>query len=132
MHEDRPALRVHLTNVAGAGATRLLQSLLPALERDAQARIDEIHLPDRGELAGYQPQHAGTSAMVYRRRLPNALSRLLECTLLARRFEGSSPLLVLGDLPLACHAPQTVFVQTPHLTAGATRGRWLLKRRAPP
>ena len=63
--------------------------------------------------------------MVYRRRLPNALSRLLECTLLARRFEGSSPLLVLGDLPLACHAPQTVFVQTPHLTAGATRGRWL-------
>ena len=33
---------------------------------------------------------------VYRRRLPNALSRMLECTWLAGRFDGDSPLLVLG------------------------------------
>lgn len=56
-----------------------------------------------------------TVTHVYQRRLPNALSRLLECTLLAGRFDGDSPLLVLGDLPLRCRGPQTVFVQTSHL-----------------
>jgi hypothetical protein len=56
----------------------------------------------------------------YRRHLPNALSRLVECTCLARQFDGALPLLVLGDLPLRCVAPQTVFVQTPHLIGHGT------------
>jgi glycosyltransferase involved in cell wall biosynthesis len=39
----------------------------------------------------------------------------LECFVFASKFDGNTPLLVLGDLPLRCNAPQVVFVQTPHL-----------------
>ena len=111
----RLPVRLHLTNVAGAGASQLLQSLLPALERDPRVVVARIELPDRGKLAEYRSSSQATKVEVYRRRLPNALSRMLECTLLAGRFDGESPLLVLGDLPLLCRGPQTVFVQTPHL-----------------
>jgi len=101
--------------VAGAGASQLLQSLLPALERDPGVVVERIELPDRGELADYRSSSPTTVAEVYRRRLPNALSRMLECTLLAGRFDGESPLLVLGDLPLRCRGPQTVFLQQSNL-----------------
>lgn len=108
-------VRLHLTNVAGAGASQLLQSLLPALERDPGVMVERIDLPDRGALSAYRSSSSTTVVEVYRRRLPNALSRMLECTWLAGRFDGDSPLLVLGDLPLRCRGPQTVFVQTPNL-----------------
>lgn len=115
----RSPVRLHLTNVAGAGASQLLLSLLPALERDPGVVVERIELPDRGKLADYHSSSPATVAEVYRRRLPNALSRLLECTWLANRFDGESPLLVLGDLPLCCRGPQTVFVQTPNLLSPA-------------
>lgn len=111
----RPPVRLHLTNVAGAGASQLLQSLLPALERDPGVMVERIELPDRGKLANYRSSSPTTVAEVYRRRLPNALSRMLECTWLASRFDGESPLLVLGDLPLRCRGPQTVFLQQSNL-----------------
>jgi hypothetical protein len=77
--------------------------------------VERIDLPDRGALSTYQSLNTSTKVEIYQRRLPNILSRLLECTLLAGRFDGEFPLLVLGDLPLRCRGPQTVFVQTPHL-----------------
>ena len=49
--DHQPAVRLHLTNVAGAGATQLLQSLLPALELCSHFTITEIYIPDRGVLA---------------------------------------------------------------------------------
>ena len=108
-------LRVHLTNVSGAGATQLVKSLLPALEKNATVFVSEMYLPDHGDLAKYQKLQLNTLSMRYRRWLPNAISRVLECLVLARFFAGHTPLLVLGDLPLRCKAFQTVFVQTPHL-----------------
>jgi hypothetical protein len=111
----RGRVRLHLTNVAGAGASQLLQSLLPALERNPCVVVERIELPDRGKLADYHSSSPATVAQVYRRRLPNALSRMLECTWLAGRFDGESPLLVLGDLPLRCRGPQTVFLQQSNL-----------------
>lgn len=93
----------------------MLQSLLPALERNTSAEIADLYLPDRGGMASYKPAKSSTHFQRYRRLLPNALSRLLECTLLGRRFDGETPLLVMGDLPIRCNAPQTVFVQTSHL-----------------
>jgi glycosyltransferase involved in cell wall biosynthesis len=109
------ALRLHLTNVAGAGATQLLLSLLPALERNPRSFVSEIYLPNRGGLTFYESKFESCLCIRYRRWLPNALSRILECLFLARRFDGNTPLLVLGDLPLRCKAPQVVFVQTSHL-----------------
>ena len=136
-----PTVRLHLTNVAGAGAIQLLKSLLPAVESAEGIRVTHIHLPNRGDLAHYRPHGAGTKAEPYRRRLPNAISRLLECTWLGGQFNGTSPLLVFGDVPLRCKAPQTVFVQTPHMIPPATphRGvdrfkyaiaRWIFRRNA--
>jgi glycosyltransferase involved in cell wall biosynthesis len=109
------AMRVHLTNVAGAGACQLLNSLLPALERNGKVPISEIYLPDRGPLSSYKKCDLTQTSHQYRRYLPNALSRIFECIVIARRWNGKTPLLVLGDLPLRCNAQQTVFVQTPHL-----------------
>lgn len=111
----RTSLRLHLTNVAGLGATQLLLSLLPALERNVKVVISDIHLPDRGPLAKYQNIQVTAISKIYHRFLPNALSRVLECLVFSRGFDGVTPLLVFGDIPLRCNAPQTVFVQTPHL-----------------
>jgi len=107
--------RIHLTNVTGLGACQLLHSLLPALENDTHTTIEQIYLPDRGTLSTYQSANPSTITSIYHRRLPNTLSRMLECTMLAGRFSGDAPLLVLGDLPLRCRGFQAVFVQTPHL-----------------
>ena len=131
-------LRVHLTNISGAGATQLVQSLLPALEQSSAVEITQVYMPDRGALAGYQTQG---HALTYGRRLPNSLSRLLECTILAGQFDGDEPLLVLGDIPLRCKAPQTVLVHTPNLLKPTTRiwsmgalkyaiSRWLFRLNA--
>ena len=109
------ALRLHLTNVSGAGATQLMLSMLPKLERSPHVKITEIFLPDHGALATYQKLPDTGLSITYQRWLPNALSRLLECFVFAFRFNGNTPLLVLGDLPLRCNAPQTVFVQNSHL-----------------
>lgn len=117
------SLRIHLTNISGAGATQLVRSLLPALEQDAATTLTQLYLPDHGALAGYQPSGEQTRTMTYRRKFPNALSRVLECTVLAGQFNGDEPLLVLGDLPLRCKAPQTVLVHTPNLLKPTTR-KW--------
>ena len=121
---DRP-FSLHLTNLAGTGAVQLAASLLPALERAAGYRLEQLHLPDRGALAGYRRSSDGPAPIRYRRRLPNALSRVLECLVPPRRFDGGTPLLVLGDLPLRCKTRQVVFVQTQHLVQGDRSGhRW--------
>lgn len=111
----QPSARLHLTNVSGVGATQLLQSLLPALEHCGHTTITQIYLPYNGALANYLPTKASTAIAKYRRWLPNAVSRLLECTLHGWQFDGGVPLFVLGDLPIRCNARQTVFVQTSHL-----------------
>ena len=111
----QPSVRVHLTNIAGLGAIQLLNSLLPALEGNDGVRVVETYLPDRGELASYTGTDPTVRRTYYRRYLPNALSRVVECLFPGRRFDGAVPLLVMGDLPIRCNARQTVFVQTPHL-----------------
>ena len=118
----RLRLRLHLTNIAGLGAVRLAQSLLPALVRAGAGRIAVMYLPAQGGLAAYHPTDEAIQLQRYCRFLPNALSRFLECTLLARQFDGDEPLLVLGDIPLRCKTRQTVFVQTPMVIEGESAG----------
>lgn len=108
-------VRLHLTNVVGLGATQLLQSLLPVLEKSVIADVSEIYLPDRGQLSHYEPSKSCIRVLRYRRICPNAISRMLECLNLGRKFNASSPLLVLGDVPIAHVNNQVVFVQTPHI-----------------
>lgn len=113
--EPGGALRVHLTNVTGLGAVQLAKSLLPPLEALPSVRVEEIYLPETGELASFARTSPGPVPRRYARRLPRVISRFLECTALGGRFDGVTPLLVLGDVPIRCEAPQTVLVQTPHL-----------------
>jgi glycosyltransferase involved in cell wall biosynthesis len=116
----RTSVRVHLTNVVGAGASQLLLSLLPALESNQNTCVEELYLPDKGPLKGYLPSSRNTRCIIYRRRLPNAISRIMECTIFGGRFKGATPLLVLGDLPVRCEGQQIVFVQTTHLVHSST------------
>lgn len=111
----RTAIRLHLTNVKGAGATELLLSLIPAIELDTRIWVSSLYLPNSGRLHSYQPSFSFTYTEIYTRKILNSFSRFFECTLLAWRFNGDSPLLVFGDIPLSCKAPQVVFVQTPNL-----------------
>jgi len=108
-------VRFHLTNVIGAGASQLLLSLLPAFERNLNLVVEKIYLPSSGALTTYKYLNSSSVAEVYNRYLPNSISRFLECTFLARKFNGSSPLVVFGDIPLRCSCPQIVFIQNAHL-----------------
>ncbi|MEC5159793.1 MULTISPECIES: glycosyltransferase [unclassified Janthinobacterium] len=118
-------VRLHLTNIIGLGATQLLRSLLPSLESLPGYRLETLYLPASGPLAAHIAADPRTRLALYRRYLPNALSRVLECTLFGAGFDGATPLLVLGDIPLRCRARQTVFVQNSLLTKGADTGHSL-------
>lgn len=122
-NDHKSAIRLHLTNIVGLGAVSLLQSLLPALAANRSHRLTQLYLPAKGPLANLNL--AGTQLIRYKRYLPNAISRVLECTLLGSYFDGDTPLLVFGDLPIKCRTRQTVFVQTSLLIPGERSGRRL-------
>lgn len=122
---ERMAFRLHLTNVSGLGAVRLLQSLLPSLVAQPNYRLEEVYLPASGEISNFELFEDDTVRSYYKRYLPNSISRLFECTLFGGRFDGDTPLLVLGDIPIKCKSEQTVFVQTTLLIRGSRTGRKL-------
>jgi hypothetical protein len=122
--KKQKAVRFHLTNIAGLGAVQLLQSLLPALEQQ-DYQIEEIYLPACGELSHYKATGTKTRLLPYKRYLPNSISRFLECILLGYKFDGKTPLLVFGDIPIRCKTKQTVFVQTPLLVQNIKTDRQL-------
>jgi len=122
---ERKPIRLHLTNIVGLGAVRLLQSLLPSLVNQTRYKLEEVYLPANGELSNFSLFQKDTVQSYYKRFIPNAISRLFECTLFGNKFDGDTPLLVFGDIPIRCNAKQTVFVQTPLLIRGSSTGRKL-------
>jgi hypothetical protein len=124
-HRPSLPLRVHLTNVTALGPTEVVGSLLPALESCTELQLTDVFLPDRGELAGYARSSPGPAPRRHPPRTASPVSRILETTVLAGRFDGSTPILVLGDLPLRCRAPQVVLVQTSHIAGGPASPRWI-------
>lgn len=131
---EGPSFRIHMTNIAGLGAVRLIQSLLPCLVCQDKAVLEEVYIPSGNEVVDVELFRNETKVCVYKRYLPNSISRFLECTVFGRMFDGDSPLLVLGDIPLRCNAPQVVFLQNrlllDHSTYGSIRGfikYWILQ-----
>ena len=116
-------VRIHLTNVVGLGAVQLLKSLLPRLEAQVDFDVTDVYLPGKGDLASHVAVNPLTALHRTKRFLPNALSRVLECTSFGFRYSGRAPLLVMGDIPIRCQTLQTVFVQTPLLTGSAGTGQ---------
>lgn len=108
-------IALHFTNVTGTGAVRLLESLLPAIECCSELSVCEMHLPNRGPLASYKSVKKSIDYKTYMRIFPNSISRVLECLFFSNTLSPLIPVLVFGDIPLRCRAPQVVFVQTPHL-----------------
>lgn len=108
------------TNIRGMGAVRLVESLLPSLEGVGSDRIGRVWLPDAGPLAGYGDGEGGGRYRCYRRYLPNAVSRTLECLFLGRWMAGDGSALVLGDLPIRGISRQVVFVHSPFVLAGSS------------
>ena len=108
-------ISIHMTNIngVGVGATRLLDSLLPELVSSAIAEIDIIYA-DKYYYKFFKNTR-GLNIIFYKRYVSNAISRFLECIVFGRMFDGGSPLLVLGDIPLRTKSKQVVFVQNPHL-----------------
>lgn len=109
-------MRVHITNIQGLGATRLLESLLPEIFRQAGSDVSDIYLTKhRKQVNTWANQD--TKVHVYRRFAPNPISRTLEVLYYAHQFAGNGPILVLGDIPLRGVCNQTVFIQTPFLVS---------------
>lgn len=113
---------VSATNVRGMGATQLVMSLLPALERSRGHSIGRIILPDEGPVSQYTRTSEGLPAARYGRQLPNMISRGLECIVYAKHLRPGVPLLVLGDLPVRHRGPQVVLIHTPHLVPNSKAG----------
>ena len=125
IHTQEKAVRLHLTNIVGLGAVRLLQSLLPPLVRQNDCKLEKVYLPTGSMSLDFSLFDDETTIAYYKRYLPNAISRFLECTLFGYKFSGSTPLLVLGDIPIKCNSKQTVFVQNTLLIHGVKTGRRL-------
>ena len=115
---EKRGFRVHLTNVQGLGGIQLVKSLLAAMDGRPGVELREAYLPAAGELADFQSRSRVARLVHYRRGLPNGLSRILECLVLSRSFDGDTPLLVLGDLPLRCEGKQILFLQNRFLLDG--------------
>lgn len=110
-----PKVSLHFTNVTGTGAVQLLESLLPAMENSQEVSICTMYLPNQGPLSSYRPKNQVIDCTNYKRALPNSISRVLECLFFSMTVNPAIPILVFGDIPLRCKAPQVVFVQTSHL-----------------
>lgn len=123
--EDKKEVRLHLTNIAGLGAIRLVESLLPSLLQSPNYKVEEIYLPSHDKFSRFLELHNRQKLIPYKRFLPNSISRVLECTIFGSKFNGPTPLLVLGDLPIRCEAKQTVFIQSSLLTHNSSTGSTL-------
>lgn len=111
---------ISATNIRGLGAVRLVESLLPSLERVGADQIERIWLPDGGPLASYGADKHPERYRIYRRFLPNAVSRVLECTLLSGRIGRGRSVLILGDIPVRGAARQVVFVHSSFIVGGSS------------
>lgn len=111
---------ISATNIRGLGAVRLVESLLPSLERVGGDNIGRVWLPDGGPLASYGAGDRSGRYRVYRRLLPNAVSRVLECTVLSGRLARGRSILGLGDLPIRGARKQVVFVHSSFIVRGSS------------
>ena len=111
--QEQPLLRIHLTNIIGLGAIKLLESLLPHIDNTHKFQIHELYLPYKGALSQYNSLNAKTKTVIYKRKLPNSISRLIECLFPNKKYDDGSPILVFGDIPLRLKkGNQTLFLQS--------------------
>lgn len=105
-------MQIHATNVMGLGASQVVISFLDAYVNQSVNDKTVIHLPNRGLLSNYITKNGVVKR--FNRKLPNSVSRLLEC-LFSKLFFKNIPTIVLGDIPLRGIRSQVVLVHQPNL-----------------
>lgn len=104
-------LHLHLTNVTALGATRLLESLLPAMQKLNQFQIGNVFISEHSSFSEKNFINIYGRVKIYRRYFPNVISRFFECVIKNKYYGSQDYVLVFGDIPINCSAHQTVFVQ---------------------
>ena len=109
-------LTIHVTNVTGLGACHVVLSLLEAIEslETKYHRID-CYVPEEGPVAEYVPKSSKFKILTFKRRLPKALSRVMECLMPWYFFDLGDAVIVLGDVPLRTNKKQLLLVHQAHL-----------------
>lgn len=105
-------MQIHATNINGLGASQVVTSLLDSLTKNKDCYDAEIYLPETGFLKSYHPENAIEKR--YQRKLPNSISRFLEC-FFSRLYFKDKPTIVLGDIPLRGLKNQIVLVHQSNL-----------------
>jgi len=109
---------VHASNAVGIGAVRVVGSLLAPMLKRLASHETVVRLPREFDLSKIPPRSSCKTVQVSRKvkptpkhRLPNAVSRMVECALPHRRFQGFDRCMVLGDIPLYGVNEQVVLVR---------------------
>ena len=100
-------MQIHATNINGLGASQVVKSFLEALAKSGDLGKYTVLLPETGVLSNLKLE-AG-NFIKYKRILPNAISRFIEC-MCSRLFFSNEPTIVLGDIPLRGIKNQIVLV----------------------
>jgi hypothetical protein len=105
-------MQIHATNIQGLGASQVVVSFLDSCSKMGYLDNVLIYLPSLGFLSNYHPQNG--KVIRYNRKMPNGISRLLECLFSALIFPKRTTI-VLGDIPLRGIYNQIVLVHQPNL-----------------
>ena len=105
---DKKKIRIHMTNINGDGAKVVSESLVLSMIESKNFILKKVYLSTDDNIC---KSLVTDTVNFYRRYLPDIISRFLECTVFGYKFNGSSPLLVLGDMPLRCTGSQYLFLQ---------------------
>jgi len=105
-------MQIHATNINGLGASQVVKSFLEALGKSGDLVKYTIFLPETGVLSSFKLEEG--IFIKYRRILPNAISRFVECVC-SVFFFSNKPTIVLGDIPLRGIKNQIVLVHQPNL-----------------
>lgn len=102
-----------MTNIQGAGATMVVHSLIPEIVKLARNNV-LIYLSDRPAPVIEALKCDKIHLQHYKRKLPNAVSRMIECIFSKYIFREKGPLLTLGDIPLRTQEHQTLLLHSQH------------------
>lgn len=105
-------MQIHASNISGLGATQVVVSLLKAARNQNTLRNYKIIISKNlKDIILFQKIN---NVKLYKRFLPNSVSRLIEC-LLSNYIFQNIPTIVLGDIPLRGITNQVVLVHQPNL-----------------
>lgn len=109
---DKTNTQIHATNINGLGASQVALSFLQASSSLGVLENSTVFLPKDSIICNFNTD--GAKIKIYKRFLPNSISRFIECFFSSFIF-SNVPTIVLGDIPLRGIYNQIVLVHQPNL-----------------